>query len=704
MKTKLSLLLVLTMISFFSFGKKVEMQSAQTIAKNIFFEKAGAFNSLKFNDVKISESFTISEANQPVYYIFNFNNKGFVILSADDNVSPVIAYSYDNIFKTGNQPENISTWMDSYKKQIVNVRAKGIKADNNIKAEWAYYSDITNFNSSNKAATYTIGTYMCRSNWDQTQYYNDLCPADAAGVSGHVVVGCVATCMAQVMYYWRWPLTGTGSHSYNASPYGTQSANFGTTTYNYNEMVDMAIHPTPEIAKISYHCGVAVDMNYAPDGSGADMGDAAYALKTYFKYKTTVSEKSKWSYTESNWISMLKTEINALRPVLYSGSSSGSGGHAFVCDGFDATNKFHFNWGWSGSGNGFYAVSALNPLGEDFNSGCSAIINIEPLTTGYPTYCTGTKTATTTEGTIEDGSGPIANYGNNADCSWLISPNDSIESIVLTFNDFATSTGDVVTVYDGPTTSSPVLGTFSGTTLPSAVTSTQGKMLVRFTSDGATNEKGWSAKYATTVAKFCANTTTLTAPSGSFTDGSGSYNYHRNSLCRWNINPSGVNTISIHFNAFRVATGDYVKITDFSDGTVFAAGLVGLTVPADVICSSNNVLVMFKSTSTSDTEEGWALNYSSTSGINEASTGIDNLMAYPNPAKDVLNISFNAGKEQNMKMDLVTITGQVLFTENVNYNMDVFNGKINIASYPKGIYILKITSDLGVASKKIVIE
>jgi hypothetical protein len=703
MKTKLSLLLVLSMISFFSFGKKVEIQLAQSIAKNVFFEKAAAFNSLKYTDINISEAFTISEANEAVYYIFNFNNSGFVILSADDDVSPVLAYSYENIFKMENQPQSIAAWMDGYKKQIINVKANGIKANNNIKAEWDYYSNSINFSTSTKA-TYTIGTYLCRSNWDQTQYYNEMCPEDAAGVAGHVVVGCVATCMAQVMYYWRWPLTGSGSHGYTANTYGYLSANFGTTTYNYNEMVDVAIHPTPEIAKISYHCGIAVDMDYAPDGSAAHMADAVYALKTYFKYQTSVSEKSRWSYSESSWINLLKTEINALRPVLYSGSSQASGGHAFVCDGFDATNKFHFNWGWSSYGNGFYAVALLNPVGEDFSQGQSAIINIQPIASSYPTNCTGTKTVTTTEGSIEDGSGPVANYTSNADCSWLIWPNDSISKITLTFNDFALSTGDEVKVYNGPNESSPLLGTFTGTTLPAAVSTTQGKMFVKFTSDGSGNEKGWSAKYSTTVAKFCANTTTLTAASGAFVDGSENYNYHRNSLCRWNINPPTATSIIIHFDSFRVATGDYVKITDFANGTVFAAGLVGTTVPADIVCASNNVLVMFKTLSTSPTEEGWSLTYSTTSGVNEASTGIDNLIVYPNPTSDYLNISFNTVKNQDMRIDLVTLTGQVVYTENVHYNMDVFNGTVNITALPKGVYFLKISSDLGLASKKIVIQ
>jgi hypothetical protein len=435
------------------------------------------------------------------------------------------------------------------------------------------------------------------------------------------------------------------------------------------------------------------------------MGDAVYALKTYFKYQTNLSEKSKWSYTTTNWVNLLKTEINALRPILYSGSSSGSGGHAFVCDGFDASNKFHFNWGWSGYGNGFYTIGALNPVGEDFNGGNSAIVNIQPLTSGYPTYCTGSKTATSNDGTIEDGSGPVANYGNNADCQWLIAPNDSIEKITLTFNEIATSTGDEITVYDGPTTASPILGTYSGTTVPAAISSTQGKMLVRFTSNSATNDKGWSAKYTATVAKFCVNTTTLTANTGSFEDGSGNYNYHTNTLCRWNINPSNVSSIIIHFNDFKVSSGDYVKITDFSNGTVFESGLFGTSIPADVVCNSDNVLVMFKTLSSSPTEEGWSITYSSIpAGIDESSTGINNLLVYPNPAKDLLNISFNAGQEQNMKIELVNITGQVMYSENVNHNLDIFNGTINIASFPKGIYILKIASDLGVASKKIVIE
>jgi hypothetical protein len=210
----------------------------------------------------------------------------------------------------------------------------------------------------------------------------------------------VATAMAQVMKFWNYPTTGTGFHSYNHSKYGTLNANFGSTTYNWANMPNQLTSSSSSeqktaVATLMYHCGVSVDMDYdvsANGGSGAYVISstppkthcAEYALKTYFGYKSTLQGIQKNDYTQTQWINLLKTELDASRPVLYAGF--GDGGHCFIADGYNNNNYFHFNWGWSGSCDGYFALNALNPesggIGSGagtYNNGQQAVIGIEPI-------------------------------------------------------------------------------------------------------------------------------------------------------------------------------------------------------------------------------------------------------------------------------------------------------------------------------------
>jgi len=193
-----------------------------------------------------------------------------------------------------------------------------------------------------------------------------------------VYTGCVATAMAQVLKYWNYPSQGSGSHSYTHATYGLLSADFGSTTYNWTNMPNNVVSSNNSVATLMYHCGVSVEMDYSADGSGAYSGDVVPALVNYFNYSPNVEMKSLNSFSTANWIMMLKAELDAHRPVYY-GGDNGTEGHAFVCDGYDTDSKFHFNWGWSGSANGYFAIGALNPsLSYKFNSNNEAIIRIKP--------------------------------------------------------------------------------------------------------------------------------------------------------------------------------------------------------------------------------------------------------------------------------------------------------------------------------------
>jgi len=206
---------------------------------------------------------------------------------------------------------------------------------------------------------------------------------------GHAFGGCVATAMAQIMKYHAYPTQGIGSRTYSdpvnrnyysdipGSAYGTQSADFGNTVYNWAAMPNAISGSNYEIARLIYHCGVSVDMNFGPEGSSGSTSTASDSLKKYFKYDDSVSFFSKSGYTDATWISMLRADLDAGRPILYSGSGTG-GGHAFVCDGYQATNHFHFNWGWGGYLDGYFYLTALTPEGRNYTNDQDAVLNILP--------------------------------------------------------------------------------------------------------------------------------------------------------------------------------------------------------------------------------------------------------------------------------------------------------------------------------------
>lgn len=332
---------------------------------------------------KSSEYIASSSQERIFYYIFNLDSNGFVIVSGDDNVSPILGYSNEGIFDPINIPQNTKKWLEEYKSQIRFVIDNEIESNNEIKEKWEKLLS----EKQNGFMEKSFVLPLMQTKWDQSPYYNALCPSGT-------VTGCVATAMAQVMKYWNYPTNGSGFHSYNHQTYGTLSANFGSTTYQWNSMPNIVSSSNNAVATLMYHCGVSVDMNYGPASSGGS--SATYqatesALKNYFGYVNTLQLIVRSSYNQSQWINVLKTELNESRPILYAGIGTG-GGHAFVCDGYDNNDFFHFNWGWGGNSDGYFQVNALNPgsLGAGggsggFNSNQHAIIGIEPPA-GNQTY------------------------------------------------------------------------------------------------------------------------------------------------------------------------------------------------------------------------------------------------------------------------------------------------------------------------------
>ena len=367
MKRFLSLLVVVFIMSNLAWSSPVDSMEAKNLAQTFWrlnFPKQ-ALPVFK----EISQSVGVEN-----FYIFNnVNGPGFVLVSGDDCAIPILGYSGANNFKSNGLPDNILSWLGFYEGTIGAAVQNGEVATPEIAEQW------NNLRAGNlpEPQSVTAVSPLLSTTWDQGAPYNNLCPGTG---NNKAYVGCVATAMAQLMKYYNWPTTGTGSHSYSCNNgtynYGTLSANFGATTYDWNNMLNDYSNNSGTatqqnaVATLMYHCGVAIDMIYSPLGSSAwTIGTASpyypsaeSALKEYFNYSQSLQGWLKSLFTDAQWISMLKNDLDNAHPLIYAGNDqNGEGGHCFVCDGYDNTNNFHFNWGWSGWCDGYFALTSLTP-------------------------------------------------------------------------------------------------------------------------------------------------------------------------------------------------------------------------------------------------------------------------------------------------------------------------------------------------------
>jgi hypothetical protein len=398
-----------------AYGKPIDENTAKYVGQSFLkFEsfKVGKLESLSTNNLQLvykansnlSNPSTSLRVTETLFYVFNIGENGYVIVSGDDNVTPILAYSDEVSFNPNNIPPTVAKWLDKYKDEIRYIIENNVQPTNEISTKWNYLNThpfIPSQKGNSVASTEAVNP-LVKTKWDQSPYYNDLCPYDNQ-YNDRTVTGCVATAMAQIMKFWNYPVNGEGFHSYDNPNYGTLSANFGSTTYQWNSMPNSIASANEAIATLMYQVGVSVDMNYGVGATGGSSGYvissqspvtncSEYALKTYFGYKTTLQGLERSKYDDAAWINLLKTELNAGRPVLYDGFGNG-GGHCFVADGYDNNDFIHFNWGWSGAFDGFFQINALNPSGTGtgggtggFNFGQQAVIGIEPPSNQNQTY------------------------------------------------------------------------------------------------------------------------------------------------------------------------------------------------------------------------------------------------------------------------------------------------------------------------------
>ena len=310
--------------------------------------------SMGVQEYSVSQIECVRKDGNAIYYIVNMNPCGWVLVSAQDGVRPLLGYNLEGTFVNDPQMTNQMEWMEYYSRQI----SDAIRDNDKPISNWD--------KPSRPVKTRATGVIepLIQVNWNQGNPYNVFCPQDDGG---RAVVGCVAVGMAQAMSVARWPEKPNGTYSYNHNRYGTISINYDEEDpYDWDKIID-GDDGKVWVAHLLYHCGVAVAMDYSPSGSGSYNYKVAKALVRNFGYSdNTVSYFSKDSY-KGDWSQLLLNELEAGRAIVYAGTDTKGGyGHCFNIDGYDGA-LFHVNWGWGGSNNGYFPIDGLRDLKMNMN-------------------------------------------------------------------------------------------------------------------------------------------------------------------------------------------------------------------------------------------------------------------------------------------------------------------------------------------------
>ena len=305
------------------------------------------------------------------YYIFNKgNHEGYVVMSGDDVAAAVLGYADKGSFDPNNIPPNMKEWLDGYARQIAWGRQNSPAAKGG--EEETVPQEMR-----------TVISPLVETHWGQDEPYNLKCFTTGGS---QAVTGCVATALAQVMYYHKWPQEAT-----TAIPAYDSWGELPATTFDWDNMKlsysgkeTLSDPSAAAVSQLLYYCGHAVRMSYGTSASSASTSLCAMALNNYFGYENSCQNVSRESFTKVEWEKLLYEELINGRPVIYSGRSKQSG-HAFICDGYDGYGLFHINWGWMGMSDGYFRLQALNPYAQGtggsksgYAFSQSAIIGISP--------------------------------------------------------------------------------------------------------------------------------------------------------------------------------------------------------------------------------------------------------------------------------------------------------------------------------------
>lgn len=365
------ILLLLAISSFAIGGSAKQLNPNEALSRISSASALTRAGGITVSDTKPVYTATENQDNQ--FYVFNIDGDGFAIVSADDRITPLLGYSLSGKFDVKDMPSNLASWLKSYQRQI----------------DWAITNNVSyNSSATTRAEIHPAISPLVTAKWDQDSPYNDMCPK---ANNKETYSGCVATAMAQVMYYYKYPTKGTGSNSYSWNN-TTLSQDFSTVTFDWANMTPTYSSSSTEaankaVATLMYCCGIGVNMEYGNDASGAYSFNIPRALVNYFGYDKGTTYYMRDYYSKTTWDNMVYNELAAGRPVIYDGINS-EDGHEFVCDGYN-NGYYHINWGWSGMSDGYFLLSLLDPenqgiggssAGYNFLQG--AVMGIQPAKSG----------------------------------------------------------------------------------------------------------------------------------------------------------------------------------------------------------------------------------------------------------------------------------------------------------------------------------
>lgn len=329
---------------------------AEQILHQSVGHRAGTFHTLK------------TLIQQDMLTVIGHEQEGFVVVANNDEFSAVVGYSQVPFTSF---PPALEWYLAAANQTMQDMVANHVRRTT-IPPSAEYPS--------------SLGPLLTTT-WDQGSPYNKLCPGGNGSSTRLYPTGCVATALAQVMKYHNYPIKGNGEHQYSFQPSSGDGriieANFGETTYEWDKMLDnyKSSYTDEEalaVATLMLHCGVAVDMDYTPSGSGAYGVEACQALKKYFSYNKNTRLYTRNFYSAEAWMQMIYKELNQYGPIYYSGVNPSSGGHAFVLEGYDETGLVRINWGWGGSSNGLFDIALLNPSGSQYSAEQQMILKLDP--------------------------------------------------------------------------------------------------------------------------------------------------------------------------------------------------------------------------------------------------------------------------------------------------------------------------------------
>lgn len=310
-------------------------------------------------------------ADNAAYYVFTGNQGGYVIVAGDDRAPAVLGYSDNGTFDSQDMPEAMQYLLEGYAAQI--------------EALGSYAKPAQPLTSAPAIRP------LVTASWSQNSPYNTLLPMLNNGKQA--VAGCVATALAQVLYYWKQPARPTTAiPAYTSQSLGIYMPQLEPVDFNWTAMQDTYLSNDTEsdgaraAAQLTLYCDQVMTMDFQYGVSGANTRRIPNAISTYFGYKRNAHCEYRENFSTQGWTDLIYSELAQGRPVIYSGSKASSG-HAFICDGYDGQGLFHINWGWDGMSNGYYLLNVLNPDAQGTGSASEAygyiydqyiVCNIEP--------------------------------------------------------------------------------------------------------------------------------------------------------------------------------------------------------------------------------------------------------------------------------------------------------------------------------------